>query len=366
MNKNSIFSRQPGISKIWDYEKNIVNPEEEAYSSNDKYWLKCSKGHSYPRRLSNWHLECPECKIIRKSIAFKKYIMDFLDPEENKHIDIYHTFSYERIMVHWRCKKCGYSWDSFLRSRTTDKCPCCELGVVIKKGINDCATVIPLLKEELDEELNKLDILEHIGIADKKQKINWKCRKCGYKWPSTVFARTRGKTKTKQLNDCPVCGHAKRSVTFDIQYPILEKMFDKEMNHMNLSDVNGTDYGNSFYWQCPKHGSFFQVLSVMIRAVNENTSSLGCPYCKGNKMLVQDSLPYQHPDLMEEWSYEDNCIIVDPYDVSETSYTVVWWKCSICKGKHARPVYNRVLIKKQCKTPCSLESGYDEGKMYIL
>lgn len=117
-----------------------------------------------------------------------------------------------------------------------------------------------------------------MGVSDKKTKINWTCHVCGHKWPSTIFARTRGHNGENKINKCPVCGKCKRAKPFSKDYPDLDEMWNEELNGMKFREIPG-DYSTKYWWNCEKHGPFQQSLGTMIRA--RNTKNKGCPYCNG-------------------------------------------------------------------------------------
>ncbi|HKL94596.1 MAG TPA: zinc-ribbon domain-containing protein [Clostridia bacterium] len=60
-------------------------------------------------------------------------------------------------------------------------------------------------------------------------------------------------------------------------------------------------------------------------------------YCKEEELLY----------LLEEWNREKNGVLL-PKDVSKTSRTVVWWKCSKCGFEWKTQVASRAIGKTHC------------------
>ena len=62
---NDLATTNPELLKEWDYEKNIVRPDEIATTYSKKVWWICSNGHEYQRHVYNERNgkgKCPICK----------------------------------------------------------------------------------------------------------------------------------------------------------------------------------------------------------------------------------------------------------------------------------------------------------------
>lgn len=67
----SMAEKHPHLLEMWDYDKNDIEPEEVLQSSNDKFWWKCEKAHSYVRSLHQMVYNynggcCGECREEKK------------------------------------------------------------------------------------------------------------------------------------------------------------------------------------------------------------------------------------------------------------------------------------------------------------
>ena len=99
----------------------------------------------------------------------------------------------------WWKGACGHEWETSVKARSKgEKCPICS-GARVIEGINDLATLKPLLGQEWSEK-NELKPTE-VSVASHK-KIIWKC-KHGHEWEASVKSRTVNGT------GCPYCSHNK-------------------------------------------------------------------------------------------------------------------------------------------------------------
>ena len=111
--------------------------------------------------------------------------------------------------VWWKCSKCGYEWESIIKSRTQKSisahCPACRAregrGHKVLPGYNDLETWC--------KENNRLDILaeyspknklkpSEISRGNDDMDIIWKCQKCGHEY------KTKVRYRIKSLG-CPKC-----------------------------------------------------------------------------------------------------------------------------------------------------------------
>lgn len=322
--KCRLFIKCPEAEEMWDYEKNTQSPYDFATKSKTPIYWRCKNGHSFQRSVIGFVYKtkvCPECRSLQAMVFSKAHMMKFWDFEKNKGMDVKKIPAQSLDMAHWKCPKCGYEWEATIRTRKNDKCPCCDVGSAIKQGVNDFSTVVPELALDFDKSLNPDVDITMLGIGS-HVRLKWRCHICSYTWESSIYGRIKKSEDVYSISKCPVCANNKRATTYDKQYPKLLEYFSEE-NNCKLTDLSGTDYPSTFKWVCKKHGVFEAALSSMIRAVKGNTS--GCPYCSGKKVKVEESFGALHPDLVQEWSPDNEC---SPYEVTEKSSMKVKWVCS--------------------------------------
>ena len=99
----------------------------------------------------------------------------------------------------WWKGACGHEWQTSVKARSNgEKCPIC-FGARVIAGINDLATLEPLLVKQWSKK-NKIKPTE-VSIGSHK-KVIWRCEK-GHEWEVAVKSRTINKT------GCPYCSHNK-------------------------------------------------------------------------------------------------------------------------------------------------------------
>ena len=88
--------------------------------------------------------------------------------------------------VWWR-GACGHEWQASVKARSNgEKCPICS-GARVIAGINDLATLEPLLAKQWSKK-NKIKPTE-VSIGSHK-KVIWRCEK-GHEWEAAVKSRTK-------------------------------------------------------------------------------------------------------------------------------------------------------------------------------
>lgn len=96
----------------------------------------------------------------------------------------------------WWKGACGHEWETSVKARSKgEKCPICS-GARVIEGINDLATLKPLLAQEWSEK-NELKPTE-VSVASHK-KIIWKC-KHGHEWvpiPEIFATASRSASRRK-------------------------------------------------------------------------------------------------------------------------------------------------------------------------
>jgi len=188
----------PELLKEWDYEKNVIKPEDvSACSHYDVYW-KCSKGHSYklsPALRTKQHQNCPYC-------ASKRILKGFNDLP-SLYPDVVKEWNYEKNgdlnpddfmassnkKVWWKCSKCGHEWSAKICNRTLLNRGCYKCYRTSKKGKkppymgDEDKVTIKFRESEYYQKSYAWDL--NVGIDPYKIKWNshvkvfWRCPDCG-------------------------------------------------------------------------------------------------------------------------------------------------------------------------------------------
>lgn len=329
-NKYSLAIQVPISEKMWDKEKNKMQLKDAKIYMSDTAHFICDEGHSFPRTIREYvkNQTCPICNM--DSCIKHPQIMRCWNYEKNEKrgLDPNTTASNSDNPADWRCKKCGYEWESSISSRKLSKglCPCCEVKIVVVAGISDLFTVVPNIIKSYAFEANEKEgiVPEKLSVSS-EDFVNWVCPDCGYKWRTRVCSRVKkNEDGTYYLTKCPVCAGRVRTKPYVEEYPELRERFNKELNTCSIdSIITGKDAEKKYYWDCDICGETFPASVVaIIRALN--TKSKGCPYCSGKEVLSNNSFAALHPELMDEYAPENT---IDPYNVTEYSNLYAIWFC---------------------------------------
>ena len=129
---NDLFTTNPELKKIWNYDKNLLNPDEVVCGSARKVWWKCSKGHEWYEEIRQVAAgcRCPYCSGHRVFKGFND--LKTLYPELMMEWDYdKNTITPDSITkgsdekIWWKCSK-GHSWKTTVSHRTNGRgCPEC-------------------------------------------------------------------------------------------------------------------------------------------------------------------------------------------------------------------------------------------------
>ena len=150
---NSLMTMNPQLSLQWHPTKNgNLKPQDICCHSNRSVWWKCPDcNYEWESiiniRMKSKYQSCPKHPLL---LPFKKSL-SFLDPDlarefngsNNPHITPDNLSLGSKWIIHWKCGKCGYSWDGdvYSRVRGYNNCPNCCDKITLKNGIR-CASLI--------------------------------------------------------------------------------------------------------------------------------------------------------------------------------------------------------------------------------
>ncbi len=118
---------------------------------------------------------------------------------------------------------------------------------------NNLAIIRPDIASEWDYEKNEPFIPEMFRPMS-KEKVHWKCKKCGGSWPAEIGSRTGLE------NGCPYCAGQKPikgKTDLLTRYPEYAKYWDYEKNDKTPDKVMPGS-NTPYYWICPECGNSFQ------------------------------------------------------------------------------------------------------------
>ncbi|MGA9286788.1 MAG: zinc-ribbon domain-containing protein [Anaerobacillus sp.] len=189
------------------------------------------------------------------------------------------------------------------------------------------------------------------------RKVWWMCKICGEEWEDKVSNRHRNQI----LKGCPFCTNKRIGKTNSLayNYPNLAKEWHPNKNKELTPEKVVPGSGKKVWWICEKGHEWQEYIRTRcIGSVNLNV--LGCPYCSGHRLTIENSLGYKYPELISEWHPTKNN--KTPYDVQPGTHEKVWW---ICKRGHEwkAGVHKRTSSKRNCPH-CFLKTSFPEQAIY--
>ena len=157
----------------------------------------------------------------------------------------------------WWKGTCGHEWQTSVKARSNgEKCPICS-GARVIAGINDLATLEPLLAKQWSKK-NKIKPTE-VSIGSHK-KVIWRCEK-GHEWEAAVKSRTINKT------DCPYCSHNKVLAGFnDLAMLLLDIATEWSDRNYPLLPTQVTVFANrKAWWKCKDCGREWNTLAWTVQ-----------------------------------------------------------------------------------------------------
>lgn len=357
--KNSIVQKNPNVAKQWDYQKNgTIKPEYIRASSNQKFWWKCEKGHSwaasvYSRAIGNG---CPCCS--GKTLVLGENDLLSQDPKLAKEWNAQKNGDLTPDMVTirngksvwWKCPKCGHEWKTSVAHRSEGKgCPVCgrqkcnqsRSKYYLQKN-GSFVDVKPELLEEWDFKKNG-DLDPYLLSAHNGRKVWWICKKCGHSWEAYVCNRT------DKNSGCPNCKKQllaavqirtalRKTGSIEQTNSYLLKDWNFEKNTIKPSEISiGSD--RKVWWKC--HICGYEWQAPPNSRNRKQSYKKGCPACQRKVIWkLHNDLATTNPLLASEWNYGKNDKLL-PDSITDGSNIKVWWKCHICGHEWRARVVDR-------------------------
>ena len=337
---NDVETLYPDLAKEWDYENNDgKTPDQFTRGSNERINWICEKcGHRWCAKINGrtGGDGCPCCtgRVVvpgkNDLVTLKPELVKEWDYQNNggKTPNQFTRGSDESI--NWICEKCGHRWRAIINARIHGNgCPCCA-GKVVVPGKNDLATVAPDIAQEWDYE-NNGGRTPNQFTRGSDESINWICRKCGYRWPANIYARTKG-------SGCPCCA-GKVVVPGKNDLATLEPELVKEWDYDNNDGKTPVQFAKmsnkDINWICRKCGHRWTA------KICNRANGIGCPCCSGRVPSPgKNDLATLEPELVKEWDYENN-EGKTPDQFAKRSNEAVNWICKECGHRWCAKIYAR-------------------------
>lgn len=224
--------------------------------------------------------------------------------------------------VWWRCQF-GHSWRATIGNRTTrhSGCPFCSGRKASKT--NCLLARYPKVASEWHPTKNG-DLTARDVTGASKREVWWLCGKNKtHAWKKTIYKRTL------QNSRCPFCFPRSKNFRPSGFYPKMTRDYRRifrEWHPTKNGDRKPRDYsagsGIRVWWKCRKGPDHEWRATIASRA----RLNVGCPFCRGLRASVTNSLLTQFPKLAAQWHHQKNGKL-NPDQVTFGSAKVVWWRC---------------------------------------
>lgn len=303
----------------WNYEKNMVLPNEITYGSNVKAWFKCHIcGYEWQTVVNSRTIQHSDCRMCSRRInsSFPEqcvfYYVSIFFPDavngdrsilDGRELDIWVPSL--RFAVEYDGKK-WHKNDS--KDIEKDKL-CKDRGIILyrirEKGCKELNSADSILFEYEYGDWNALskiiiEILEDVGMKNCDVNISRDEYIVKEKYYTQSLANSLGSL-----------------------YPQLAKEWHPTKNGKITPDLIIAETHDLYHWLCPEGHTYKASPKNRIR-MNSN-----CPYCSGQKVLQgYNDLETTHPEIALD--YDNNKNTRKSYEVSRGCSDFVWLKCHKC------------------------------------
>ena len=101
------------------------------------------------------------------------------------------------------------------------------------------------------------------------------------------------------------------------------------------------------WWKCEKGHEYLRRIKSQTNLQNKKNKCL-CPYCKPEKIKLENSLAIIFPEIAKDWDFTKNGELTPDF-ISGISRNKVWWKCHKCGEKWESYIYGRTMEGRKCK-----------------
>ena len=324
--KQPISVTHPDIAAQWHPTRNgILASDQVIAGSNLKIWWRCSEGPDHQWQASVNHRSagsgCPFCANREPSVtnslaALRPDIAQRWHPNKNEGLTPDQVVSRSKKKYWWICPK-SHEWEASVVGRTAGTaCPvCASQNVSVTMSL---AKRFPEIASQWHPSKNSYLTPNNVP-ARSNRRVWWKCPKGpDHEWQATISSRTG------QGAGCPCCSGHKVSVTNSLAS--LRPDVAQEWHPTNNGDLTpggvAAASNRRVWWKCPKGPDHEWNATIN----NRTSGGRGCPFCRGLKASVTNSLASLHPDVAAEWHPTKNGDL-KPDGITRGSTKKIWWKC---------------------------------------
>lgn len=331
----AIWERIPTLLKQWHPEKNQTKtPETANWTSDEKIWWKCEKGHEWAEPIidrAKAKNDCPCCSKENKLLATNSpMLIPFWHPTKNGSRTPFNTYNRAAEPASWICEK-GHEWECTPHSQSrTNICPYCS-GKKVLAEFNSLAITHPEVAATWHPTKNEKDPEDVLATSNKEAWWLYRYtdpktgKQYNFEWPQAISARVKAKILPFQNNTVLFVGYNDLATV----NPKLALEWNATKNGgLTPRDVT-TKKSTRVWWQC-ENGHEWQ------DTVAHRHMGYGCPHCREemlNSAHVKvrlstegcDDLATTHPELASQWHPTKNKIH-SPHTLTADATNSVWWQ----------------------------------------
>ena len=345
---NDLETVNPELAKEWNYKKNYpLIPSEVLPNSNKKvWWLQEVEGIVFEWKASvnsrnhgtgNPYLSNQKVLVGYNDLATTNpNLAKEWNYEKNHPLTPKMVTEKSKKKVWWIQNVNGHSfeWESTIVNRSLGNGNPFLSGVKVWKGYNDLATVNPELAEQWDYEKN-YPLTPYDITASSNKKVWWKYELDGniFKWEATINNRNKNGGNPYLIGKKVKRGYNDLFTT----HPKLAEQWDYAKNSPLTPYEVTVNSNKKVWWKQEVCGHIFSWKA----SISSRSSGCGNPYLSNKKIFIgYNDLATTHPELVEEWDYEQNKGLT-PQMVTPHSPKRVFW-IGKCGHKWKALIYNRV------------------------
>ncbi len=346
---NDLESQCPDLMMEWDYDNNVIKPDEVTIGSGKVALWKCNEcGRSYKSKIydrtrnDGKKSSCPFCNgrtLIKGYNDLESQCPDLIKEwnyDKNINLKPDEIGKHSTRKVWWKCTDCGHEWITTPENRVRDKNGCPKCNSRTHTSFPEQAVFYYLKKQYPDAINSYKEIFDNsmeldIYIPSKKIAIEYD----GYRW----HYDKKSKSEHKKYEICKK-NNIKLIRIVEKKFDGLEKISDEYIisNYVpfKYQTINSTIYNILLLFGLEKE------LDI---DADRDASKIQSLYLGVRK---EKSVLSKYPELKQQWNFEKNKGL-NPDFFTPKSSTKVWWICPICGKDFEQRIRERTVSLKGCQ-----------------
>ncbi len=288
--ENDFATKYPELLEEWDYQQNLIRPDEIPPGYRKSVWWRCPQGHPYdlsPYVRTAQGQNCPVCAGQRVISGVNDLETSYpeiaatWDRQRNPNSKSAASITPKSGSKHWWLCSLGHSYSASVAHRTEGRgCPYCA-GKKLLPGFNDIATKRP---EFVPLWSSKNEVPPSKVLNGTSRIFAWKCD-LGHEWVAAPI----------WVKGCPVCANQVLLTGFNdlvtVNPSLAEEWHPTKNNSLGADEVLSGS-GKHYWWLCANGHPW--------RTSPANRLRSGCPRCSlGGYDQSKPGILYflRHPEL---------------------------------------------------------------------